>query len=90
MTRKLSKEELVNRMHQARAFSDPIVGDFLDLQERKTFDSWRNPETTLEKREELYKLCQGLEAFRKFVKDTIIAGKNAEIDLERQHNTASK
>lgn len=78
---KLTNEELIARMHQARAFQDPIVSDFLDIKERDLFDKWRHPATNKEEREELYKLCQGLEAFRKFVKDTITAGHNAEIDL---------
>lgn len=86
---KRSTEELLARMHQARAFSDPIVADFLDSNEMRLFAQWKDPENTKEDREGLYLQCQGLEAFRKFVKDTIIAGQNAEHDLER-NNKASK
>ena len=80
---KRGRDELIARMHQARAFTDPIVADFLATTEEKFFQQWRNPLTTEKEREELYLQCQGLEAFRKFVKDTIIAGQNAEHDLNR-------
>ena len=71
--------------NQVKVFKEPVVALFLDTTQEKLFNEWKNPKTTESKREELYSQCQGVEAFRKFVSDTINRGQQAEKELEEMN-----
>ena len=79
---KWSNEELVTKAHQARLFKEPLVEEFFDRTEDKLFNEWRaSPADAPQKREELYLQCLGIQAFRKFIEETIILGKMAESEI---------
>ena len=80
----LTREEMVTRMHQAKAFKADLVQEFLNEEERKLFERFKNePEKTY--REEIYIQCLGLKNFREFIRKTIIAGEQAERDLAERN-----
>lgn len=80
---KWSNEELVTKMHEAKAFTQPIVQEFLDRAEYNLFEKWK---TTTEQavRDEVWLQGQGIAAFRKFIEETIILGKMAEAELTKK------
>jgi hypothetical protein len=79
---KWTNEELIAKRHQAKAFKDPLVEEFLDLTEEKLFEAWRNsPADNPKEREEIYLQCLGLKAFRKFIEEILILGNMAEAEI---------
>jgi hypothetical protein len=78
------REELIQLAHQAKAFQEPIVSEFLETTEWKLFKAWKeSPADQNTKREELYLQCLGLQAFRDFTRKVLIDGEQAEIELKQ-------
>lgn len=82
---RLSLTELVEKAHAASAFTSPVVSDFLDYQEERLFLEWRNSQNP-EEREKLFLQTQGLMAFRDYVAQILIAGEDAQRELQEKYD----
>lgn len=82
-----SKEQLVQDMHIAKLFDEPIVEEYFVTAEQKLFDAWRKtkPEDT-KRREEIFIECLGVQAFRDHVKKVKVTGTNAQRDLQKKYD----
>ncbi len=85
---KWSNDELMLKRNQARAFEEPLVQDFLDKTEENLFEKWKQAKDN-QIREELWLQCQGIQAFRKFVEETVILGNMAEAEIVKQNERES-
>ena len=83
-----SNEELVHKLEQAKPFNEPIVQEFLDKTEEMLFEKWKDAADN-RIREEIWLQCQGIQAFRKFVEDTIALGVMAQAELNKKYERES-
>jgi len=77
------RDEAVQLMHMAKAFTQPIADLYLDAASRKLYEKWENS-TSLEERERAYLEALALKEFRRFIKKTIIVGEQAERELNEK------
>lgn len=78
------RDELVQRMRQAKAFTEDIVKAYLDEAEQKIFNKWGNS-NKVEERDHLYLEYLALKEFRKFIRETIIKGEIAQKELNEKY-----
>jgi hypothetical protein len=78
--KKWSKYDQIEKARLAEAFKSELVQEFLDYNVDDLYFKWVK-EGDSEKREQLWLQCQGIEAFRKFIEDTIVLGKMAQAEV---------
>lgn len=74
------REEKVTLMHMAKAFTEEIVQVYLDTASRKLYEKWEHSQT-VDERERAYLEALALKEFRGFIRRTIIAGEDAQREL---------
>lgn len=74
------REELIQLMHQAKAFREPIVKQYLEVVEQNLFKDWQKS-TDIKEREKIYLQGLALKEFQSFIRRTIIDGENAEKEI---------
>ena len=75
------REDAVQLMHMAKAFSQPIAERYLSAASQKLYKKWEDSEST-DDRERAYLEALALKEFRKFIRDVIIRGEM----IEREWN----
>jgi hypothetical protein len=70
-------------------FTQPLVSEFLEKTTQKLYMDWTHSKDS-EQRETIWLQCQGIEAFRKFIEDTVVVGKMAQAELDAAKNKAEK
>lgn len=78
-----NSEEVIELMHQAKAFRQPIVAKYIQAVEQKLFNEWTHSEDE-KHRETLYLQALALKEFEKFIKHTIINGEQAEREINEK------
>ena len=88
---KWSNYELAEQARLAKVFDEEFVQTFLDHTENRIYEEWKKAKDSV-KREELWLQGQGIEAFRKFIQDTIALGTmaQAEIDAKKERESNQK